>query len=40
MGAEVDSAKPRDGSKKVGSLHLKDGTVLDADLIIEGVGVG
>lgn len=40
MGAEVEKATPRDGGKKVGALHLKDGTVLDADLIIEGVGVG
>lgn len=40
MGASVESAKPRDGSKKVGSLELKDGTSLEADLIIEGVGVG
>lgn len=39
MQAEVDKATPRDGSKKVGALHLKDGTSLEADLIIEGVGV-
>ena len=41
MGAEVEKATPRQGQdKKVGALHLKDGTVLEADLIIEGVGVG
>jgi NADPH-dependent 2,4-dienoyl-CoA reductase/sulfur reductase-like enzyme len=32
------SANPEDPSK-VGAVHLKDGTVLPADLVIEGVGV-
>lgn len=41
MGASVDKATPSsaDGSK-VGAVHLKDGTKLEADLVIEGVGVG
>jgi NADPH-dependent 2,4-dienoyl-CoA reductase/sulfur reductase-like enzyme len=40
MGASVDKATPSDGdSSKVGAVHLKDGTTLEADLVIEGVGV-
>lgn len=40
MSAGVDKATPSaaDGSK-VGAVHLKDGSVLEADLVIEGVGV-
>jgi NADPH-dependent 2,4-dienoyl-CoA reductase/sulfur reductase-like enzyme/nitrite reductase/ring-hydroxylating ferredoxin subunit len=40
MNASVDKATPsKDDSSKVGAVHLKDGTVLEADLVIEGVGV-
>ncbi|EDU47574.1 rubredoxin-NAD + reductase [Pyrenophora tritici-repentis] len=40
MSASVDKATPsKDDSSKVGGVHLKDGTVLEADLVIEGVGV-
>jgi NADPH-dependent 2,4-dienoyl-CoA reductase/sulfur reductase-like enzyme len=40
MGASVEKATPsKSDSKKVGAVHLKDGTVLEADLVIEGVGV-
>lgn len=40
MGASVDSAKPsQDDSSKVGSVSLKDGTSLPADLVVLGVGV-
>merc|ERR1712000_42389 len=40
MGASVDKAEPsNDDPSKVGSVHLKDGTKLDADLVILGVGV-
>lgn len=40
MGAGVDKATPSSSdSSKVGAVHLKDGTVLEADLVIEGVGV-
>ncbi|CAI6267527.1 unnamed protein product [Periconia digitata] len=40
MGASVDKATPsKSDSSKVGAVHLKDGTVLDADIVIEGVGV-
>ncbi|KAH7138691.1 rubredoxin-NAD(+) reductase [Dendryphion nanum] len=40
MGASVDKAVPSSSdSSKVGAVHLKDGTVLEADLVIEGVGV-
>lgn len=40
MGASVEGAKPSSGdSSKVGSVELKDGTSLEADLVIEGVGV-
>jgi NADPH-dependent 2,4-dienoyl-CoA reductase/sulfur reductase-like enzyme len=40
MGASVDKATPsKNDSSKVGAVHLKDGTTLEADLVIEGVGV-
>jgi NADPH-dependent 2,4-dienoyl-CoA reductase/sulfur reductase-like enzyme len=40
MGASVDKATPsKSDSSKVGAVHLKDGTTLEADLVIEGVGV-
>ncbi|KAI9656557.1 MAG: hypothetical protein M1821_004764 [Bathelium mastoideum] len=41
MGASVDKASPsKSDSSKVGAVHLKDGTTLDAEIVIEGVGVG
>lgn len=40
MGASVDKATPSDSdSSKVGAVLLKDGTKLEADVVIEGVGV-
>ncbi len=40
MGASVDSAKPSsEDQSKVGSVSLKDGTSLPADLVVVGVGV-
>ncbi|KAF1851318.1 uncharacterized protein K460DRAFT_269193 [Cucurbitaria berberidis CBS 394.84] len=40
MGASVDKATPsKSDSSKVGAVHLKDGTALEADVVIEGVGV-
>jgi NADPH-dependent 2,4-dienoyl-CoA reductase/sulfur reductase-like enzyme len=40
MGASVEKATPsKSDSSKAGAVHLKDGTVLEADVIIEGVGV-
>ena len=40
MSASVDSAQPSSSDKKnVGSVNLKDGTQLPADLVILGVGV-
>ena len=40
MGASVDSATPSSSDKStVGGVKLKDGTVLDADVVIEAVGV-
>ena len=40
MEASVEKATPsKSDSKKVGGVQLKDGTVLEADLVIEGVGV-
>lgn len=40
MGASVDKAEPSNANpSNVGSVHLKDGTKLDADLVILGVGV-
>lgn len=40
MGAGVEKAEPSNADpSKVGSVHLKDGTKLEADLVILGVGV-
>jgi len=40
MNANVSHGSPSStDSSKIGSVHLKDGTVLSADLVIEGVGV-
>jgi NADPH-dependent 2,4-dienoyl-CoA reductase/sulfur reductase-like enzyme len=40
MGASVEKATPSSKDpKKVGAVHLKDGTELEADLVIEGVGI-
>ena len=40
MSASVEKASPSDSNpSKVGSVHLKDGTSLPADLVILGVGV-
>ena len=40
MEAGVDKAAPsKSDSKKVGAVHLKDGSTLEADLVILGVGV-
>ncbi|CAO2658125.1 Nn.00g073850.m01.CDS01 [Neocucurbitaria sp. VM-36] len=40
MSASVDKATPsKSDSSKVGAVQLKDGTSLEADLVIEGVGV-
>lgn len=40
MGASVEKATgSKSDSSKVGAVHLKDGTTLEADLVIEGVGV-
>lgn len=40
MGASVDKAEPSNSDpSNVGAVHLKDGTKLDADLVILGVGV-
>ena len=40
MGATVDKATPSSlDSNNVGAVHLKDGTILEADLVIEGVGI-
>ncbi|KAL8769127.1 MAG: hypothetical protein Q9209_004761 [Squamulea sp. 1 TL-2023] len=40
MGASVDSAKPSSNDQsKVGSVELKDGTSLPADLVVVGIGV-
>lgn len=41
MNAGVEAAGPsKEDSKKVGSVTLKDGTILPADLVILGTGVG
>lgn len=41
MGASVDSATPSSKDKNaVGAVKLKDGTELEADLVILGIGVG
>ncbi|KAJ8106855.1 hypothetical protein OPT61_g9266 [Boeremia exigua] len=40
MGASVSKATPsKTDPSKIGAVHLKDGTILEADLVIEGVGV-
>ncbi|KAF4548070.1 Pyridine nucleotide-disulfide oxidoreductase-like protein 15 [Elsinoe fawcettii] len=40
MNASVEKATPsKSDSSKVGAVHLKDGTTLEADLVVEGVGV-
>lgn len=40
LGASVEKATPSSqDSSKVGAVHLKDGTKLDADVVIEGVGI-
>ncbi|KAJ5681474.1 Apoptosis-inducing factor 1 [Penicillium maclennaniae] len=39
LGASVDKATASEGGKDVGAVHLKDGTVLPADVVILGVGV-
>ncbi|PVI03219.1 hypothetical protein DM02DRAFT_521300 [Periconia macrospinosa] len=40
MGASVDKATPSPSDpSKVGAVQLKDGTTLEADIVIEGVGV-
>ncbi|KAF2812921.1 rubredoxin-NAD(+) reductase [Mytilinidion resinicola] len=40
LSASVEKATPSStDSTKVGAVHLKDGTTLEADLVIEGVGV-
>ncbi|KAL1612600.1 Apoptosis-inducing factor 1 [Paraconiothyrium brasiliense] len=40
MGASVDKAtSSKNDSSKVGAVQLKDGTTLEADIVIEGVGV-
>ncbi|GAM84295.1 hypothetical protein ANO11243_022890 [Dothideomycetidae sp. 11243] len=40
MDASVESASPsKSDSEKVGAVHLKDGTTLEADVVIEGVGI-
>ncbi|OCK77325.1 hypothetical protein K432DRAFT_395692 [Lepidopterella palustris CBS 459.81] len=40
MGASVEKATASENdSSKVGAVHLKDGTAIEADLVIEGVGV-
>ncbi|KAF2716937.1 hypothetical protein K431DRAFT_289009 [Polychaeton citri CBS 116435] len=40
MGASVEKATPSSSdSSKVGTVYLKDGTQLEADLVVEGVGV-
>lgn len=40
MAASVEKATPsKSDSSKVGAVHLKDGTILEADIVIEGVGV-
>ncbi len=40
MGASVEKASPSSSdSSKVGAVHLKDGTTLEADLVVLGIGV-
>ncbi|KAI7069555.1 rubredoxin-NAD(+) reductase [Hortaea werneckii] len=38
LGASVDKGTASSGNK-IGKVHLKDGTALDADLVVEGVGI-
>ncbi|TKA33355.1 hypothetical protein B0A50_00908 [Salinomyces thailandicus] len=38
LGANVDKGTASSGNK-IGKVHLKDGTTLEADLVIEGVGI-
>lgn len=41
MKAQVSHASPSSSDKsKVGAVHLKDGTELPAELVVEGVGIG
>jgi len=39
MSASVEKATPSEDGKSVGAVHLKDGSVLPADIIVLGVGV-
>lgn len=39
LAAGVEKATPKENSSDVGAVHLQDGTVLPADLVILGVGV-
>lgn len=40
MGASVDRGTPSSKERsKIGKVHLKDGTELEADIVIEGVGI-
>ncbi|KAF2153132.1 hypothetical protein K461DRAFT_224386 [Myriangium duriaei CBS 260.36] len=40
MDASVESGSPsKSDSKKIGTVNLKDGTKLEADLVVEGVGI-
>lgn len=39
LNASVDKGSPASSGNKIGKVHLKDGTELEADLVIEGVGI-
>ncbi|EMC98674.1 hypothetical protein BAUCODRAFT_119980 [Baudoinia panamericana UAMH 10762] len=39
LGASVEKGVERDSSGEIGKVQLKDGTELEADLVIEGVGI-
>ncbi|KAJ5201528.1 Pyridine nucleotide-disulfide oxidoreductase dimerization [Penicillium cinerascens] len=39
LSASVEKATPSDDGKTVGAVHLKDGSVLQADVVVLGVGV-
>ena len=39
LGTGVEKGTPKSDGKKIGSVKLKDGTELEADLVIEGVGI-
>lgn len=40
LGAGIEKAVPsKTDPKKIGAVHLKDGTVLECDLVVEGTGV-